>query len=122
VAGHIVHWEIMGPDGDALNEFYCRMFGWKSEAVPGFDSYHMVGADQAGMGGAVGKGGDDMLTYMTFYIEVDSIDEQLRKITSAGGITIMPRTVVPGTVVFAMFQDPAGNVVGLVEPGEPPAE
>jgi predicted enzyme related to lactoylglutathione lyase len=29
----------------------------------------------------------------------------------------MPRTVLPDVVIFALFQDPAGNVIGLVEPG-----
>lgn len=122
MAGRIAHWELMGPDGDALNTFYAEMFGWKSEAVPGFDSYYMVDGDSAGMGGAVGKGSADMPSYMTFYIEVDDIQSHLEKITSAGGMVVVPRTVVPGTVVFAMFQDPAGNIVGLVEPDMPPAE
>lgn len=122
MANRIVHWELMGPDGEALNDFYKTNFGWDSEPVPGFDSYYMVDGDGAGMGGAVGKGSEDMTSYMTFYIEVESINDKLQEITSAGGTTITPRTVVPDTVVFAMFQDPAGNLVGLVEPDQPPAE
>jgi predicted enzyme related to lactoylglutathione lyase len=121
MAGRIVHWELMGPDGDALKDFYSTIFGWKSEGVPGFDSYYMVDAESAGVGGAVGKGSNDMPAYLTMYIEVENINDHLQTITSAGGATIVPRTVVPGTVVFAMFQDPAGNIVGLVEPDEPPA-
>ena len=30
----IVHWEIMGPDGNALNAFYGDLFGWTGTAVP----------------------------------------------------------------------------------------
>lgn len=122
MTGRIVHWELMGPDGDALKDFYSTIFGWESEGVPGFDSYYMVDAESAGVGGAVGKGSNDMPAYLTMYIEVENINDHLQTITSAGGTTIVPRTVVPGTVVFAMFQDPAGNIVGLVEPDEPAAQ
>ena len=122
MANKIVHWELMGPDGDAQAEFYGKLFGWSSEAVPGFDSYHMVDAEQAGLGGAVGKGPEDSPSYMTFYIQVDDIDQHLAQIADAGGGTIMPRTVIPGVVTFAMFSDPAGNRVGLVEAETPAAE
>ncbi|MBT8212298.1 MAG: VOC family protein [Acidimicrobiia bacterium] len=115
----IVHWELMGPDGGAMAGFYKDMFGWESEPVPGFDGYHMVDGDHAGLGGAVGKGSEEMPAYLTMYIEVASINEHLAKIEAAGGGTVVPRTVVPDMVVFAMFADPAGNLVGLVEQDTP---
>jgi predicted enzyme related to lactoylglutathione lyase len=118
----IVHWELMGPDGDALKTFYSTLFDWESEAVPGFDSYHMVNADNAGVGGAVGKGGDQMPQYQTMYVEVASVDDHLAKAEELGGSTVMGRTVVPGTVTFGLFTDPAGNLVGVVEEDTPPAE
>lgn len=118
----IVHFEIMGEDGEAQNAFYSNVFGWKTEAVPGFDAYYLTQADDTGVGGAVGKGGDPMATYLTLYIQVDDVDEHLRTIEAAGGKTLMPKTVVPGTVTFAWFADPAGNAVGIVEAETPPAE
>ena len=122
MANPIVHFEMMGPDAAVQRDFYEGMFGWKTEPVPGFDGYHMVAADQAGLGGAVGKGPEQMPQYMTVYVQVDDIDAHLAKIGSAGGTTVMPRTVIPGTVTFALFTDPAGNVVGLVESETPAAE
>ncbi len=118
----IVHWELMGADGDGQKAFYEQLFDWKLEAVPGFDSYYMVDKDSAGgVGGAVGKGPEDGPTYLTIYIQVDSIDDHLARIEAAGGKTITPRTVIPGTVTFGMFADPAGNLVGIVEEEIPPA-
>ncbi len=118
----VVHFEIMGPDGSVMKEFYEALFGWKTEEVPGFGGYYMVSPDQAGVGGALGKGNENMPSYMTMYIEVDSIDDHLEVVKANGGQTLVPRTVVPDTVVFALFSDPAGNMVGLVEPGTPSAE
>lgn len=118
----VVHWELMGPDGEALRDFYAGLFDWAPQATPGFDDYFLVDAEQTGVGGAVGKGPEQMPNYMTIYIEVDDIDDHLDKIGAAGGSTVMPRTEIPGTVTFAMFSDPGGNVVGLVERDMPAAE
>ncbi len=49
------------------------------------------------------------------YIAVDDINDHLARIESAGGPTLIRRTEIPGTVTFALFADPAGHTVGLVE-------
>ena len=81
----------------------------------------MVSADDVGVGGAVGQGNEQMPNYMTIYIQVEGIDEALSGIEASGGATVVPRTVMPGTVTFGLFNDPAGNLVGLVEAATPPA-
>ncbi|NIO58611.1 MAG: VOC family protein [Acidobacteria bacterium] len=111
------YFELMGPDGETQRDFYASLFGWELEAVPGFDAYYTVGGDSIGMGGGVGKGPEGNPSYCAIYIEVDSIDDHLARIEAAGGTTVVPRTVIPDTVIFAMFADPAGNVVGLMESG-----
>lgn len=118
----IVHWELMGPDANALNSFYGEMFGWKGEEVPGFGGYSLVGADDSGLAGAVGAGNEHMPAYQCMYVEVQSIDDHLAKAEAAGGKTAVPRTVVPGMATFGMFHDPAGNLVGIVEEAVPAAE
>ena len=118
----IVHWEIMGADADAQKEFYGNIFDWEFNAPEGFGEYYMVSEEGEGVGGAVGKGGDEMPIYSAIYVEVDSIDESLAAIEANGGSIVMPRTELPGTVTFAMFNDPAGNLVGLVEAETPAGE
>ena len=107
---------------EAIKAFYEEMFGWKSEAVPGFDEYFTTDADESGVSGAVGKGGEGMESYVTMYVEVDSVDEHLAKAEAAGGSTIMPRMVVPDIVTFGLLSDPAGNMIGVVERETQPAE
>lgn len=111
----IVHWELMGADGESLRDFYAGLFDWKLEAYEGFNNYYMVSADETVVGGAVGQGNEHMPNYATFYVQVPDIDEHLGKINANGGKTVLPKTVVPDTVTFALFNDPAGNLVGLVE-------
>ena len=40
-------------------------------------------------------------------------------IEAAGGRTVMPVTEIPGTVTLAQFQDPAGNMVGIIKSVRP---
>ena len=118
----IVHWELMGPDGDKLAAFYSDLFGWNLQATPNFDGYHMTEAEETGIGGAVGQGNENMTQYQTIYVQVDSVDEHLGRVEGAGGTTVVPRTVIPGMVSFGLFTDPAGNLVGIVEEETPAAE
>lgn len=118
----IVHWELMGPDGDKLAAFYGDLFGWNLTPSPGFDAYNMTDEDETGISGAVGQGNENMPQYQTIYVQVDSVDEHLGKAEGAGGTAVVARTVIPGMVTFGLFTDPAGNLVGLVEAERPPAE
>lgn len=123
MAAHkIVHFELMGPDGAALSGFYQGLFGWNAEEVPGYGGYHLVSAEETGVGGAVGTGNEHMPSYMTMYVEVESVDAHLAKAAAGGATVVVPRTVVPGMASFGLFTDPAGNLVGVVEEVVPPAE
>jgi len=115
MANPIVHWELMGPDGDAQKEFYAKIFDWKFTTPDGFGSYHMTEGDDMGVNGALGQGSEEMPSYQCIYVGVDDIDAKLEEIEEAGGKTVVPRTEIPDMVTFAMFQDPAGNFVGIVE-------
>jgi hypothetical protein len=48
-------------------------------------------------------------------IQVDSIDESLKKVEAGGGKTIQPRTEIPEMGAFGYFKDSEGNVMGLWE-------
>jgi predicted enzyme related to lactoylglutathione lyase len=113
MANPVVHFEILGPDGPKLRDFYQSVFEWQPQVMPGPMDYGSVAAGgSGGIGGGIG-GGD--AARVTFYVQVDDIDGYLRQIESSGGKTIVPRTVIPNVVTFANFADPQGNVVGLVE-------
>ena len=50
------------------------------------------------------------------YIMVDDITETLRRVVSAGGKVLTPRTAIgPSMDAFAAFADPVGNEFGLYE-------
>jgi predicted enzyme related to lactoylglutathione lyase len=107
----VVHFEITGPDGSALQRFYGDLFDWKVDASNPM-SYGMVDTGEGNPGGGItqGQNGD---AGVTFYIRVADLQGALDRVEKAGGRTVVPITEIPDMVTFAHFADPAGNVVGL---------
>lgn len=113
MASPVVHWEIGGPDLDALAEFYRGLFGWESA---GFDAdYRLVNLDE-GVGGGLMRCREGMPAYVTIYVAVDDLDAALATVKDLGGTPLLPPTPIPGVGAFALFQDPAGNTIGILRP------
>ena len=50
----VVHFEIAGPDGPALRQFYRDLFGWKIDAQgEEMGNYGLVPANEGGIGGGL---------------------------------------------------------------------
>ena len=75
--------------------------------------YGMIDTQGRGIDGAIGPARGP--NQVTFYIEVNDLQESIARIEEAGGKIVVPITEVPGVVTFAQFADPDGNVVGLVK-------
>ena len=107
----VVHFEILGPDGDQLQRFYGEMFGWTINADNPM-SYGLVDTGGGGINGGIGQA---EVPLATIYIEVDDPGQYLEKVVAAGAELVQEVTEIPGMVTFAQFRDPAGNIVGLVK-------
>ena len=113
----VVHFEIAGPDGTVLRQFYSDLFGWDVQVQgPEMGNYGVVMWTEGGIGGGIMETTEDMpaRNYVTFYIQVDDLQSALNKISKKGGSTVMPPTeVAPEVGSVAMFTDPAHNAIGL---------
>lgn len=109
----VVHFEIGGPDGPALQQFYRELFDWQIQDMPEMN-YGMVTPVEKGIEGGIWQ---DESPSVRVYIEVDDLAASLKEIEAHGGETVMPPTEIPDIVTFAMFRDPAGNTIGLMEGG-----
>jgi len=99
----IVFFDIAGPDAAQLKGFYSGIFGW------GIDGNNAI--DTGALKGTLRQDPAEKI----IYIGVPDINAALKDIEAGGGKTAMPRTVIPNVVTFALFTDPAGNRMGLVE-------
>ena len=111
----VVHFEIHTSDNKAAGAFYAELFGWHAEAFPMGDGDPYVMIDTHAGGGINGGISHDDAGRVTFYIAVPSPASTLEAIGKSGGTTLVPETEIPNVVTFALFSDPADNVIGLVK-------
>jgi uncharacterized protein len=123
MSGRVVHFEIPFDDGDRARSFYAEAFGWQVQAMPGMD-YTLAtvgpsgdtGPTEAGFinGGMVDRA-NAPASAPTFAVDVDSIDDALKRVEELGGTTVVGKTPVGPMGWTAYFKDPEGNVIGLWE-------
>jgi predicted enzyme related to lactoylglutathione lyase len=107
----IIHVEVIGNDGGALQDFYSKVFGWSLDTnSPGGYGLYREGDLTAGVGAAQnGQPG-----HVTFYVHSDDPKGTLDQVEANGGRVIMPLTEVAPETTIALFSDPEGHVVGLM--------
>jgi predicted enzyme related to lactoylglutathione lyase len=112
----VVHFEVIGRDGEALQRFYRDAFGWDIQpAVPGY-AMAMPGGE-SGINGGIGDSPDGGPGHVTFYVEVDDLNAALEKVQSLGGSKLTDPMDIPDGPSIAMFADPEGHVIGLAKSG-----
>ena len=116
----VVHFEIAGPDGPALQQYYRDLFGWEIDVQSEeMGNYGIVTANEGGVGGGILGTSENMpaRSYVTFYVQVEEIQASLERVVSLGGTTAMPELeIAPGMGSIATFKDPADNTIGLYSP------
>ncbi len=117
----VVHFEVIGKDGEHLRSYYSDLFGWEIDAdnPMNYGTVQREGntnADGAGIGGGVGVGPEGYEGHVTFYVEVPDVEAALAKAQELGGSRLMGPDEVPGAgIVLGHFADPEGHMVGLVQ-------
>ncbi len=116
----VVHFEIVGKDGEKLQRYYSDLFGWQIDANNPM-SYGIVTregttkAEGVGRGGGIGPGPEGYGGHVTFYVEVPDVEAALARAEGLGGTRTMGPDQVPGGPVIGLFQDIDGNTVGVVQ-------
>jgi uncharacterized protein len=111
----VVHFEISSRDAKRAQEFYGTLFDWTFDANNPLN-YIMVNTGlKTGIGGGIFQATGGAPPYAAFYVQVEDVKACLDKAVSLGARIIIPETVIPNMITFAMFADLDGNVVGLTK-------
>ena len=118
----VVHFEIVGKDGPALQAFYSELFEWEidSNNPMGYGIVTREGnvaEDGRGIGGGVAQGPEGYPGHVTFYVEVPDVETALSKAEKLGATRMMGPDEVMEGLVIGMFTDPQGHTVGVVRTG-----
>jgi len=118
MAHPVVWFEVLGKDGTKLQRFYGDLFGWKIK-IDNPMNYGMVDAEagKAGKGipGGIGPALEGGAGGVTFYVECPDIEQSLKTATKLGAKVVMPAKKMPGGPTLALFDDPEGHTIGLVQ-------
>jgi predicted enzyme related to lactoylglutathione lyase len=119
----VVHFEVIGKDGEKLRDYYSELFGWDIDADNEMN-YGVIQrdgnttSDGVGIGGGVAGGPEGYEGHVTFYVEVPNVEEALSKAESLGGSRIMGPETIMGRMVLGQLTDPEGHVIGLIQSGD----
>lgn len=113
-----VMFEIIAQDAAAAQAFYRQVFDWRYQVDAGGFAYIHFPAGTPPLLGGIGQaqpGEPGFAPGHNFYLLVDALEPVLDRALAAGGSALMPPTTIDG-YRFAMFHDPEGNPVGIIEP------
>jgi predicted enzyme related to lactoylglutathione lyase len=118
----VVHFEIVGTDGEKLQSYYSELFGWDIDADNEM-KYGIIqregntNADGAGIGGGISSAPEGYPGHVTFYVQVPDVEAALAKAESLGGTRMMGPDEVMDGLTIGLFNDPEGHVIGVMTGG-----
>ncbi len=128
--GSFVWNELMTRDPEAAARFYGAVLGWTVKAwhTPGEEDrppYHLwiqEGDDQPEKGGMMKMDGPDFTDvppHWMAYVKVANLKDTVAKVATQGGTVLLPPLFIPEVGDIAVFRDPEGAVLGLLQPVGP---
>jgi uncharacterized protein len=117
----VIHFEIVAEKPERAMKFYKEVFGWEFNKWNGPQDYWLVktGEDnQPGINGGLTpkmNQGNDTSSRVTNTIDVSSVDDFSKKISTQGGKVVQPKMAIPGIGYLAICEDTEGISFGIID-------
>ncbi|MCG8373636.1 MAG: VOC family protein [Balneolales bacterium] len=108
----VVRFEIGCSNRSETLDFYEACFDWKISKSEIMDEIAANG--DTGIPGHITSLVTELDHHLLFYIQVDDINDTLKRVEHAGGSIKVPPVTLPSGQRFAWFNDVAGNTVGII--------
>ena len=114
MANPLCHFEFMTGDPQKCQAFYGAVFDWSfdNESMPG---YTLIQTGTEPPGGIMQKPADASGAFLNSYFRVDDIATVLDKAKAHGAKVFVEKTPIPGVGHLAIFADPEGIVIGIMQ-------
>jgi predicted enzyme related to lactoylglutathione lyase len=120
----VVHFEIEAVDRERAKNFYSQAFGWQMQQMgDDMGGYVVVVTgdpkEPGGINGgifATAPGAPKELNAFSCVVGVDSIDEAMARVNSAGGQLMGDKMDVPGIGIYVRCKDTEGNIFTMLQP------
>ena len=114
----VVWFEVRGQDRERLQAYYGQLFGWDIQ-VDGSGKYGEVKPNGKGIGGGIAEQMPGARSWVTFYVAANDVAGTLEQAQRLGGKVVVPTRRIPDGPEIAVFEDPEGHVIGLVNDSPP---
>lgn len=112
-----IHFDLHVTDLEKAIDFYTKIFGWKFEKYgPEEMGYYLVSTGEKetpGIDGGITRSRDGQARTVNT-IQVDSVDDYLKKIVENGGQVALPKMPIPGVGYVAYVIAPGGLLFGIM--------
>ena len=105
--------EIACRDGARLQHFYEKLFDWRFAASDSEGYCPIEDGSQGGIPGLLHQETHGPIETLV-YVQVPNLQKALDTAERLGGKAILPPTSTVGSRLIAQFEDPEGNIIGLV--------
>ena len=110
------HWELLVNDVAKAKEFYSAVFEWEFDESS-FPGYVLIKTGSDPGGGMFVKPETAPVYALNTYFLTDDIEATIAKAIAKGAAVIVPKTPIEGVGHWAMFADPDGIPIGLLQQG-----
>ena len=113
----LVHFEMNVKDVHKTISFYEDVFGWRFQKWDGPMDYWLImtgDEDEPGIDGGLGYE-EEGFPKVVNTIDVNDIDDIIKKIESKGGQIVSPKHAVPGVGWLAYFKDSESVMFGIMQ-------
>jgi predicted enzyme related to lactoylglutathione lyase len=124
----VIHFEMPAEDKRRMAGFYTNVFGWKTQQLgEEMGNYVVVTTTESNEhgrpknpgainGGFFQKTDDVSSQHPVVVIQVDDIQEHMKKVQKAGGKVRDQPVDIPGVGLYVSFFDTEGNRVCMLQP------
>jgi len=110
-----VHIELSSLDREASGKFYHELFGWEVTQLPDMNYATFATAEGSPGGGFNPITPDAPSGTILPYVYTEDIKASLEKVVKLGGQVLTQPAPIKGVGLFALFKDPSGNKLALLE-------
>lgn len=117
-AGHFAWQELPSKDPAASVQFYSQIGGFTSSQMemPEMGTYHVLESDGQGRAGIMKQPMPDAPHAWVPYVQVANADQTAQRANRLGATIFVPPTQIPNVGRFAIFADPQGVALGILQP------
>lgn len=120
----VMHFEVQGSPPEEIARFYSELFGWKFNRWGEMDYWLIeTGSNETpGInGGLMPRHGSPPVdgqgvNAFVCVVDVPSVDDYFAKALSLGATVAVPKMPIPTVGWLAYIKDPAGNILGMMQP------